>query len=153
MRDDEIIVITLFFSYFLLLVPFFDIVDLQLLCLCFFLIWVFHANLGVPSFSFLFYLPLFSNKLVSKPFTFGLLYFALIMASMKYNILLLDRNTRFTLWQVKMRAILTQMDLEEALLGSNKMSSSWTVEEKQKRIIKLCLRFSFISQMTFCKMS
>ena len=57
--------------------------------------------------------------------------------SQKYNILLLDRNTRFTLWKVKMRAILTQMDLEEALLGSNKMSSSWTAEEKQKKIIKL----------------
>ena len=83
MPDDEIIVITLFFSHFLLLVPLFDIVDLQLLCLWFFLIWVFHVNLGVPSFSFLFYLPLFSNKLVSEPFTFGLLYFALIMASMK----------------------------------------------------------------------
>ena len=49
------------------------------------------------------------------------------MASMKYDILLLDRNTRFTLWQVKMRAILTHVDLEEALLGCNKMPSSWTI--------------------------
>ena len=61
------------------------------------------------------------------------------MVSQKYGIMLLDRNTRFTLWQVKMRAILKQMDLEETLLGSDKMLSSWTTEEKQKRVIKLSL--------------
>ena len=33
----------------------------------FFPIWVFHVNLSVLSFSFLSYLPLFSNKVVSKP--------------------------------------------------------------------------------------
>ena len=32
-----------------------------------------------------------------------------------------------------MRAILMQMDLEEALLASNKMSSSWIEEEKKKK--------------------
>ena len=75
MRDDEIIVTTLFFFLSLLLVPLFDIVDLWLFYLWFFSIWVFHVNLGVPSFSFLFYLPLFSNKLVLEPFTFSLLFF------------------------------------------------------------------------------
>ena len=52
---------------------------------------------------------------------------------MKFDIPLLDCNTRFTLWQVKMRAILTQMDLEDTLLGFNKMPSSWSPEEKQRK--------------------
>ena len=52
---------------------------------------------------------------------------------MKYDIPLLDRNTRFTLWQVKMRAVLAQMDLDDALLGFDKMPSSWTLEEKQRK--------------------
>ena len=51
---------------------------------------------------------------------------------MKYDIPLLDRNTRFSLWQVKMRAVLAQMDLEDALLGADKMPSSWTDEQKQR---------------------
>ena len=46
------------------------------------------------------------------------------MVSMKYDLLLLDHNTRFSLWRVKMQAIITQMDLEEALLSYDKMSSS-----------------------------
>ena len=46
------------------------------------------------------------------------------MASIKYDIPLLDRNTRFSLWQVKMRAVLAQMDLDDALLGFDKMSAS-----------------------------
>ena len=32
-----------------------------------------------------------------------------------------------------MQAILTQMDFEEALLGCDKVLSSWTIEEKQKK--------------------
>ena len=46
------------------------------------------------------------------------------MASMKYDLPLLDRNTKFSLWHVKIRVILIHMDLEEALLGSDKMPSS-----------------------------
>ena len=49
---------------------------------------------------------------------------------MKYNIPLLDRNTRFSLWQVKMVVVLVQMDLDDALLGFEKMPSSWTDEDK-----------------------
>ena len=52
---------------------------------------------------------------------------------MKYDIPLLDRNTWFPLWQVKMRTILLQMDLEEALLGFDKMSSSWIAKERKKK--------------------
>lgn len=52
---------------------------------------------------------------------------------MKYDIPLLDRNTRFSLWQVKMRAIIAQMDLDDALLGLDQMLTSWTLEEKQRK--------------------
>ncbi|KAG8471703.1 hypothetical protein CXB51_036524 [Gossypium anomalum] len=54
------------------------------------------------------------------------------MASLKYEILLLDRNTRFALWQIKMQAVLAQMDLEDALLGIDKMPSTLTDEEKKR---------------------
>ncbi|KAG8492966.1 hypothetical protein CXB51_010297 [Gossypium anomalum] len=55
------------------------------------------------------------------------------MASLKYESSLLDRNTRFTLWQIKMQAVLAQMDLEDALLGIDKMPSTLTDEEKQHK--------------------
>ncbi|KAG8490652.1 hypothetical protein CXB51_013912 [Gossypium anomalum] len=55
------------------------------------------------------------------------------MASLKYEILLLDRNTRFTLWQIKIQAVLAQMDLEDALLGIDKMPSTLTDEEKKRK--------------------
>ena len=55
------------------------------------------------------------------------------MATMKYEIPLLDRSTRFSLWQVKMRAVLAQMDLDEALLGLDKMPSSLTKNEKERK--------------------
>ncbi|WVZ54400.1 hypothetical protein U9M48_005204 [Paspalum notatum var. saurae] len=55
------------------------------------------------------------------------------MASMKYDIPLLDYDTRFSLWQVKMRAVLSQADLDDALdkLG-NKDSKSWSDEERRR---------------------
>ena len=54
------------------------------------------------------------------------------MASMKYDLPLLDRDTRFTLWQVKMRALLAQSDYDEALdsFGKNRIQD-WTDEEKR----------------------
>ncbi|KAG8496414.1 hypothetical protein CXB51_007522 [Gossypium anomalum] len=55
------------------------------------------------------------------------------MASLKYEIPLLDRNTRFALWQIKMQAVLAQMDLEDALLGIDKMPSTLTDEEKKRK--------------------
>ncbi|KAG8473176.1 hypothetical protein CXB51_035117 [Gossypium anomalum] len=55
------------------------------------------------------------------------------MASLKCEISLLDRNTRFILWQIKMQAVLTQMDLEDALLGIDKMPSTLTDEEKKHK--------------------
>ncbi|KAG8472501.1 hypothetical protein CXB51_035376 [Gossypium anomalum] len=55
------------------------------------------------------------------------------MASLKYEISLLDCNTRFALWQIKMQVVLVQMDLEDALLGINKMPSTLTNEEKKRK--------------------
>ncbi|KAG8478014.1 hypothetical protein CXB51_027814 [Gossypium anomalum] len=55
------------------------------------------------------------------------------MASLKYEILLLDRNTRFALWQIKMQAVFEQMDLEDALLGIDKMPSTLIDEEKKRK--------------------
>ncbi|KAG8478970.1 hypothetical protein CXB51_028852 [Gossypium anomalum] len=55
------------------------------------------------------------------------------MASLKYEIPLLDRNTRFAFWQIKMQAVLAQMDLEDALLGIDKMPSTLTDEEKKRK--------------------
>ncbi|KAG8472574.1 hypothetical protein CXB51_034372 [Gossypium anomalum] len=54
------------------------------------------------------------------------------MASLKYEIPLLGRNTRFALWQIKMQAVLAQMDLEDALVGIDKMPSTLTDEEKKR---------------------
>ncbi|KAG8474177.1 hypothetical protein CXB51_033819 [Gossypium anomalum] len=55
------------------------------------------------------------------------------MASLKYEISLLDRNTRFALWQIKMQAVLAQMNLENALIGIDKMPSTLTDEEKKRK--------------------
>ncbi|KAG8496862.1 hypothetical protein CXB51_008020 [Gossypium anomalum] len=55
------------------------------------------------------------------------------MASLKYEIPLLDHNTRFALWQIKMQAVLAQMDLEDALLEIDKMPSTLTDEEKKRK--------------------
>jgi hypothetical protein len=54
---------------------------------------------------------------------------------MKYDLPLLDLDTRFSLWQVKMRAILSQSDrdLDDALDGfGNKDARTWTDEERHK---------------------
>jgi hypothetical protein len=54
------------------------------------------------------------------------------MATMKYNIQLLDRDTRFALWQVKMRVVLAQADLDDALdKFGNKDSKIWSDDEKK----------------------
>nr|ABA97637.1 retrotransposon protein, putative, Ty1-copia subclass [Oryza sativa Japonica Group] len=56
------------------------------------------------------------------------------MASMKYDLPLLDYKTRFSLWQVKMRAVLAQTsDLDEALESfGKKKTTEWTTGEKRK---------------------
>jgi hypothetical protein len=42
------------------------------------------------------------------------------MSSVKYDLPLLDWDTRFSLWQVKMRAMLSQTNLDDALDGFGK---------------------------------
>ena len=56
------------------------------------------------------------------------------MVSMKYDLLMLDYKMRFSLWQVKMRAILAQTnDLDDALKKfGKKKNDEWTDEEKRK---------------------
>ena len=55
------------------------------------------------------------------------------MITIKYDIPMLDWNIGFSLWKVKMRAILAQMDLDDPLSGFDKMPSSWTKEDKQRK--------------------
>ncbi|KAH1081707.1 hypothetical protein J1N35_021468 [Gossypium stocksii] len=55
------------------------------------------------------------------------------MKSLKYEILLLDTNTRFALWHIKIQVVLAQMDLEDALLVIDKMLSTLTEEEKRHK--------------------
>jgi len=74
------------------------------------------------------------------------------MSLIKYDIPQLDRDTRFALWQVKMRAILTQAKVDDALdKFGDKDLNSWTHDEKRKNC-KALLKFSFIFQIIFCKM-
>jgi hypothetical protein len=55
------------------------------------------------------------------------------MSSVKYDLSLLDWDTRFLLWQVKMRVVLSQTDLDDALDGFGKQDvKTWTDEEKRK---------------------
>src|SRR5664279_3297818 len=55
------------------------------------------------------------------------------MSSMKFDLPLLDYKTRFSLWQVKMRAILAHPDLDDALEAfGKKEQKSWTDKEKRK---------------------
>ena len=56
------------------------------------------------------------------------------MATMKFDLRLLDYKMRFSLWQVKMRAILAQSnDLDDALdIFGDKEQATWIADEKQK---------------------
>ena len=69
---------------------------------------------------------LFHNKLVSERGLISERFDLLDNGNIKYDIPLLHRNTKFSLWQVKMWVVLVQMDLDDALLRFDKMSSSWT---------------------------
>ena len=53
--------------------------------------------------------------------------------SMKFDLPPLDYNTRFALWQVKMRAVLAHPDLDDALEKFGKADQvTWTPEEVRK---------------------
>jgi gag-polypeptide of LTR copia-type len=57
---------------------------------------------------------------------------ARMSTTMKYDLPLLDRDTRFSLWQVKMRAVLASSDLDDALEGFGKDRKAWTPDEARK---------------------
>ncbi|CAA7399345.1 unnamed protein product [Spirodela intermedia] len=48
---------------------------------------------------------------------------------MKIELPQLDKKTNFTLWQIRMRAVLAQLDLEDMLFST--MSTLWTEEQKK----------------------
>ena len=61
------------------------------------------------------------------------------MTSLKYDIPSLDRNTRFSLWQVKMWAILTHAEWDDALDGfGGKNIADWSDAERRKDHKDLC---------------
>jgi hypothetical protein len=52
---------------------------------------------------------------------------------MKYNLPLMDFDMRFSLWQVKMRAVLLHHDLDDALESFGKKNQkAWTPDEARK---------------------
>lgn len=64
------------------------------------------------------------------------------MVTLKCNLLLLDRNTRFILWQVKMSVILMQMDFEEDYaLSATKGINSY---------VKPFIRHHFVHELIVC---
>ncbi|KAG8496761.1 hypothetical protein CXB51_007827 [Gossypium anomalum] len=81
------------------------------------------------------------------------------MASLKYEILLLDHNTRFVLWQIKMQTVLAQIDLEDTLLGINKMPSTLKMKRRSdvmkektaaalwKRLEQICMSKTLTSKL------
>jgi hypothetical protein len=55
------------------------------------------------------------------------------MSLVKYDLPFLDWDTRFSLWQMKMWAVLSQTDLDDALDGFGKKDvKTWTDEERHK---------------------
>ena len=74
------------------------------------------------------------------------------MASIKYDLPMLDYKTRFSLWQVKMKAILAQTnDFDEALKNSGRRRKMSGPIRRSARTVRLFLLFSFIYLMIFCK--
>ena len=61
------------------------------------------------------------------------LLFRIMTTSMKFDLPLLNYDTWFSLWQVKMRGILAQThDYDEALDKFGKRKAEWTPEEIRK---------------------
>jgi hypothetical protein len=60
-------------------------------------------------------------------------FFSSMSSTMKFDLPLLDYKTRFSLWQVKMRAILANThDLDALNKFGGKLSKDWTDEERRK---------------------
>ena len=89
----------------------------------------FHVNLVFFFILYFFIVPLIITSGIRAIRFFPIL----SMTTMKYKTPLLDHNTRFLLWQVKMHIVLMHIYLDDALLGFDKMSSSLTKEEKKRK--------------------
>jgi hypothetical protein len=96
----------------------------------------FTLNLCVSVFD-LFLLSYFTNKwyqsFILVICVLGFPVGARISTTMKYDLLLMDFDTQFSLWQVKMRAVLAHHDLYDALEGFEKKDrKAWTLDEVRK---------------------
>ena len=71
----------------------------------------------------------------------------------KVEILLLDKKTNFSMWQVKLRAILAQMELEDAMF--EEMPRRWTDQRwskcNRKVLTQIHLHLSNEILRDFCK--
>ena len=67
------------------------------------------------------------------------------MTSAKYKVEKFDERNNFSLWRVKMWALLVQHDLLKVLSGKNKLMESMSEDEKEElemkvhSVIQLCL--------------
>ena len=58
------------------------------------------------------------------------------MASAKYKVEKLDGRNSFSLWKVKMRAILMQQELLKAVFNNDKLPESMSEDEKEELEMK-----------------
>lgn len=97
---------------------YFDIVNSPHLPLIFFHLEFSHKILYYCVLVYFHIILFFFNKLVSE------LGWFFVITVMKYDIPFLDHNMRFSLWQVKMEAVLMRMNLDDILLEIDKMPST-----------------------------
>ena len=58
------------------------------------------------------------------------------MSTMKFDLPLLERDTRYPLWKIKMRDVLVQQNLHKCILGEEKLPTNWTDDEKELNDMK-----------------
>ena len=58
------------------------------------------------------------------------------MSTMKFDLPLLERDTRYSLWKLKMRDVLVQQNLHKCILGRAFMHASWTDEDIELNDLK-----------------
>ncbi|KAJ9542762.1 hypothetical protein OSB04_029268 [Centaurea solstitialis] len=58
------------------------------------------------------------------------------MSTMKFDLPLLERDTRYTLWKIKMRNVLIQQSLHKCILGRAFMPDAWSEEDKELNDLK-----------------
>ncbi|KAJ9560945.1 LOW QUALITY PROTEIN: hypothetical protein OSB04_006105 [Centaurea solstitialis] len=58
------------------------------------------------------------------------------MSTMKFDLPLLERDTRYPLWKIKMRDVLIQQSLHKCILGRAFMPGAWSEEDKELNDLK-----------------